>query len=145
MGRLFGMSSFCFTYACKILQSKLRPRRIEKKCTFLSVNVKLFSTKVLIVGSISQTAAGNRAYINWGHYLSLQLETRPPFYVVIRATQRSSRLQCTRKGSTFISQLYQDPECWSSLRPSALQSSALPIELILPQLETCMFTLERRK
>ena len=34
-----------------------------------------------------------------------------PFYVVIRATRRSSRLQ--GKGSTFISQLFQDPEYWS--------------------------------
>ena len=33
----------------------------------------------------------------------LQLETGPPLYMVIRATQRSSRLQ--RKGSTFISHL----------------------------------------
>ena len=42
---------------------------------------------------------------NWGHYiLRLQLETGPPFYVVIRATGRSRRLQC--KGSTFISRLF---------------------------------------
>ena len=143
MWRLFGLSSFCFTNACKIRQSTLRPRRI-KKCTFLSVNV--FTTKVLIVGSISLTAAGNRAYTNWKHFLSLQLETGPPFYVVILVTGRSNRLQC--KGSTFISQLNQDPEYWSGLRPSALPVlplTALPTELILPQLETCMFTIERRK
>ena len=36
--------------------------------------------------------------------LRLQLETVPPFYVVIRATQRSSLLQC--KGSTFISRFF---------------------------------------
>ena len=52
--------------------------------------------------------------------LRLQLETGPPFYVVIRATRRSSRLQC--KGGTFISQFP---------RPSAQQSSTLPTELIL--------------
>ena len=49
---------------------------------------------------------------NKGHYfLHLLLKTGPPFYVVIRTTRRSSRLQC--KGSTFISQLFQDPEYWS--------------------------------
>ena len=36
--------------------------------------------------------------------LRLLLETGPPFYVVIRATRRSSRWQ--GKGSTFISQLF---------------------------------------
>ena len=43
---------------------------------------------------------------NWGHYfyVSYVMETGPPFYVVIRATQRSNRLQ--DKGSTFISQLF---------------------------------------
>jgi len=40
------------------------------------------------------------------------LETGLPFYVIIRATWRSSRLQ--GKGSTFISQVFEDPECWSS-------------------------------
>ena len=65
------------------------------------------------------------------------METGPPFYVVIRATRRSSRLQ--GKGSTFISQLFLRP--WvlvrpreSNPRPPALQSSALPTELILPRL-----------
>ena len=72
----------------------------------MSVNV--FSMKLLIVGSISLTAAGNRAHTNCGHYLSVQLETGPPFYVVIRATRRSSRVQY--KGSTFISQLFQNPK-----------------------------------
>ena len=54
---------------------------------YLSVNV--FSTKVLV----------GDTYI-----LRPQLETGPPFYVVIRATRRSSLLQC--KGSTFISLLF---------------------------------------
>ena len=35
----------------------------------------------------------------------------PTFYVVIWATERSSRLQS--KGSKFICQLFQDPEYWS--------------------------------
>ena len=56
----------------------------KKKALHLSVNV--FSTKVLI---------GDTIFL---------LEKGPPFYVVIRATRRSSRLQC--KGSTFISQLF---------------------------------------
>ena len=37
-------------------------------------------------------------------FLRLLLDTGPLFYVVIRAMQRSSRLQ--GKGSTFISQLF---------------------------------------
>ena len=40
------------------------------------------------------------------------METGPPFYVVSQATRRSSRLQ--GKGSTFISQLFWDPEYWSA-------------------------------
>ena len=59
----------------------------KKKALYLSVNV--FSTKVLIGDTI---------------FLRLLMETGPPFYVVIRATRRSSRLQ--GKGSTFISQLF---------------------------------------
>ena len=54
-----------------------------KKKLYLSL--KVFCTKVLL-------------------FLRLQLETGPPFYVVIRATRRSSRLHC--KGSVFISQLF---------------------------------------
>ena len=61
----------------------------KKKALYLSVNV--FSTKVLTVDTIFTTG--------------------PPFYVVIRATRRSSRLK--DKGSTFISQLFKDPEYWS--------------------------------
>ena len=53
------------------------------------MSVDVFSTKVLIRDTI---------------FLLLQLETGPPFYVVIRATRRSSLLQC--KGSTFISRLF---------------------------------------
>ena len=48
---------------------------------------------------------------NWGHqFLLLLLETGPPFYVVVRATRRSGRLQS--KDSTFIPQLFEDPEDW---------------------------------
>ena len=73
-----------------------------------------------------------------GHYiLRLLMETGPPFYVVIRATRGSSRHQ--GKGRTFISQLFLRP--WVLVRPResnpwppALQSSALPTELILPRL-----------
>ena len=59
----------------------------KKKALYLSVNI--FSTKVLIGDTI---------------FLRLLIETGPPFYVVTRATRRSSRLQ--DKGSTFISQLF---------------------------------------
>ena len=47
-------------------------------------------------------------------FLRLLLETGSPFYLVTLATRRSSRLQC--KGSTFISQLFKDPEYWSGPR-----------------------------
>ena len=59
-----------------------------KKTFYLSVKVS--STKVLIGDTTftSRTEDG----------------TAMPFYVVFRATQRSSRLQC--KGSTFIAQLF---------------------------------------
>ena len=57
---------------------------------------------------------------------TIQLETIPSFYVVIRATRRSSHLQCT--GSTWV--LVRSRE--SKPRPPALQSRALPTELILP-------------
>ena len=58
-----------------------------KKALYVSVNV--CSKKVLIGDTI---------------LFRLLLETGPPFYMVIKATQSSSRLQC--KGSTFISQLF---------------------------------------
>ena len=57
------------------------------KSTFLSVNV--ISTKVLIEDTVC-----------------LLLETGPPFFAVIRATQIFSRLQ--GKGNTFIYQLFLD-------------------------------------
>ena len=67
---------------------------------------------------------------HWGHYfLRLLLETEPPFYVVIRATRRSSRLHY--KGSTFISQVRPRE---SNPRPPALRSHALPTELTLQEL-----------
>ena len=59
---------------------------IKKKGLSLSVNV--FSTKVLIGDTI----------------LASPSQYGTPFYVVIRATQRSSHLQ--GKGSTLISQLF---------------------------------------
>ena len=60
-----------------------------------------------------------------------------PFYMVMRATQRSRRLQC--KGSSFITQLFSNTlhEHWSgpwNPPPPTLQSSAVPTELILPKL-----------
>ena len=61
-------------------------------------------------------------------FLRLLLETGPPFYVVIRATRRSSHLQ--GKGSTYFKTLSIVP-AQSNPRPPALQSSALPTELIL--------------
>ena len=60
----------------------------EKKIA-LSLSVDVFSRKVLIGDTIFKSGL---------------VETGPPFYVVIRATQRSTRLQ--GKGSTFISQLF---------------------------------------
>ena len=64
-------------------------------------------------------------------FLRLVLDTGPPFYGVIRATRRSSRLK--NKGSTFISKAVRP---WvlvrpreSNPRPLAAQSSALPTEL----------------
>ena len=61
---------------------------ILKKAFYLSV--KLSSTKVLIGDTTFTSRTGDG--------------TAMPFYVVFRATQRSSRLQC--KGSTFIAQLF---------------------------------------
>ena len=45
-----------------------------------------------------------RKYWLWTLFLRLLLETGPPFYVVIRATRRFSRLKC--KEISFISQLF---------------------------------------
>ena len=61
---------------------------ILKKAFYLSVKVS--STKVLIGDTTFTSRTGDG--------------TAMPFYVVFRATQRSSRLQC--KGSTFIAQLF---------------------------------------
>ena len=61
-------------------------------------------------------------------FLRLLLETGPPFYVVIRATRRSSHLQ--GKGSTYFKTLSIVP-AQSNPQPPALQSSAQPTELIL--------------
>ena len=57
-----------------------------------------------------------------------------------RATQMSTRWQGI--GSIFISQLFLDPEYWSSPResnprPPSLQSDALPTELTLPWVVLC--------
>lgn len=63
----------------------------------------------LIVKVLSSKVLNN--YL--GHYfLRLQLVTDPPFHLVTRAERRSSRLQKC-KGSTFISDLFQDLEYWS--------------------------------
>ena len=86
--------------------------RAREKGPYLSVNV--FSTKKLIENTIFLQA------------------TRPPFYMVRRATRRSSCLQ--GKGSTFISQLFYDPKYWSdSGNRTRDQSSALPTEQVLPR------------
>ena len=55
----------------------------------LCLSVYVFSTKALFGDTF---------------FLRLQLETGPPFYVVIWATRKSSRLQY--KGGTFISWLF---------------------------------------
>ena len=44
-------------------------------------------------------------------FLRLLVETGLPFYMVIRTTRRSSRLQ--GYGHTTISQLFSNPEYWS--------------------------------
>ena len=59
----------------------MKTRSLRKQVLYLSVNV-LSSERIL--------------------FLRLLQETRPSFYLVIRATQRSSHLQ--GKGGTFISQ-----------------------------------------
>ena len=86
------------------------------KALYLRVNV--LNTKVLI---------GDNIYIFF--YMGV------PLHVLIRVTQRFSRLQS--KGNTFSCQLYSclRPRVLvrpgkSNLRPPALQSRALPTELI---------------
>ena len=99
---------------------------------------------------LSVSQAGKKMHFTWvSMYLARKhqlgtLYLGPPFYVVIRATRRSSHLQY--KGSTSISQsetllpvvilppnslLVRSREL--NLRPPAPQSSALPTELILPR------------
>ena len=74
------------------------PLHFKKNALYLSVIV--FSTEVL----------------------RLLLETGPLFfYVVIQATQRSNHLQ--GKGSTFISQLFEDPVSISPTRGIKLTTS----------------------
>ena len=65
-----------------------RGRKILKggKKLHFYLSVIVFTLKVLIVDTI---------------FLCLQLETGPPFNVVIRTTLNSTRLHCN--GSTFIS------------------------------------------
>ena len=46
-----------------------------------------------------------KVLIDHTRFLRLRLETGQPFYVVIRATRRSSRLQCKR--GTFIYHLFK--------------------------------------
>ena len=112
----------------KLFQTNLLSRLSHKVCRLLSSPVLLrkftnvFRTKVLI-GETTFTSPA-------------LLDTGPPFYVVIWATRGSSHLQ--GKGSTFISQFFfKDPEPVpvrpreSNPRPRALQSSALPTDLIL--------------
>ena len=69
-----------------IVHTKKIKIKIEKNALYLSVNI--FSMKAL-TGIL---------------LLSLLLETALPFYVVIRATQRSGHLQS--KGITFTSQAF---------------------------------------
>ena len=97
---------------------------VSKKGTFyLSVNV--FSTKVLNGDTV---------------FLLLLMETGPPFYVVIRATERSRRLQC--KGSTYLhfSVIFKTlsigpaPGIEPATSHSAVKRSILT-ELILPRLK----------
>ena len=57
-----------------------------------------------IWGSMHLARTRITVLIGDSNFLRLLLDTGPPFYVVIRATQRSSRLQ--GKSSTFISQLF---------------------------------------
>ena len=68
---------------------------------------------------------GHYFYVSyWGQLLG----TGPPFYVVIRATRRSTRLQ--GKGSTFISQLcigqIEASTCPPPGIPRAFDTSAVP-------------------
>ena len=72
----------------KYIGAVLGGRKILKggKELHFYLSVIVFTLKVLIVDTI---------------FLCLQLETGPPFNVVIQTTQNSTRLHCN--GSTFIS------------------------------------------
>ena len=79
-----------------------------------------------------------RESTNWGHYFTSPAgdgREGPPFYVDIRATRRSSRLQC--KGSTLFLNYFKTlsigPAPGIEPRPPALQSSTLPTEPTLPR------------
>ena len=65
---------------------------------------------------------------NWGHYFYV---SGPLFYVVIRAT-----VQYSAKGVTSFLGYFKTLSIGLALRikPPPLQSSALPAEIILPQL-----------
>ena len=83
---------------------------------------------------------------NWGQFLRLPLETGLPFYVVIRSTQKSSRLQQTQ--SVLSSHFFK--RTWVSIRsrgsipqPLHLQSRALPTELV-PQHPLYEYLLEKK-
>ena len=77
--------TFLFLKKENKLSSGLCYRQL-KKCTLFDFGVNVFDMKVLL-GTL---------------FLRFLLETRPPFYVVIRATRRTNRSQ--GKGSTFLSQ-----------------------------------------
>ena len=62
------------------------------------------------------------------------METGPPFYVVIRAT-RSGLAACSAKEVPSFLSHFKTLSQESNRRPSALQSNALPTELILPRYE----------
>ena len=83
LGSASDWQRFCLSDWLKQISHAARPKIKKKK--ILSLRVNAFSTKVLIGDTIFT-----------------------PFYVVIQATRRSSHLQS--KDSTFISQLFLDPE-----------------------------------
>ena len=83
--RLVGTTGQRTTYACLDCQSSaLR----SKKCTLF---VKVFSTKVLIKDTSFTSPTGDGTAILRGH---------------------PSHMKVQGKGSTFISQLFPDPEYW---------------------------------
>ena len=89
----------------------------QEKCTIFDNFVNVFSRKALIGDTI--------------RFLRFLLEMGPPFYVVIRATRRSSHFRAKAVPS-FLSHVYTlsvGPVPGLSPRPPALQSSALPTEL----------------